>query len=74
MMNLNHLEVGVDAVIDSVTGLDDDTVRRLYAMGIRPGKTATVIRKGKFNGPLHIKIGTTDLTLRRSLADHVNVN
>lgn len=40
--------------------------RRLSALGLRVGKHVRLLRRGRFAGPLHIRVGTTDLMLRAS--------
>ena len=38
---------------------------RLEALGLRPGQTVQVLRRGSWSGPLHIRVGMTELMLRR---------
>jgi ferrous iron transport protein A len=38
---------------------------RLEALGLRPGQTVQVLRRGGWSGPLHIRVGMTELMLRR---------
>ncbi len=38
---------------------------RLEALGLRPGQTVQVLRRGWWSGPLHIRVGMTELMLRR---------
>jgi ferrous iron transport protein A len=33
-----------------------------------------LIRKASFSGPLHVRIGTTDVMLRRAEAEKIRVN
>jgi ferrous iron transport protein A len=47
--------------------------QRLLAMGFRTGKHIEVIRKARFSGPLQVRIGTTDILLRRNEADKIKV-
>jgi len=42
-------------------------------MGFRNGKQIEVIRKARFSGPLQVRIGTTDILLRRVDADKIMV-
>ena len=46
---------------------------RLLALGFRTGKQIEMIRKASFSGPLQVRIGTTDVMLRRSEADKIKV-
>lgn len=47
--------------------------RRLAALGLRVGKHVRILRRGRFAGPLHIRVGTTDLMLRTSDASCIQV-
>lgn len=44
---------------------------RLFAMGFHPGQELHVLRQAPFNGPLHVRIGTTDVLIRPSEAHSV---
>ena len=46
---------------------------RLAALGLRAGKTVYLIRRARFGGPFHIRVGTTDLMLRIPDAHRVQV-
>ncbi len=48
--------------------------QRLLALGFRTGKQIEVIRKASFSGPLQVRIGTTDVMLRRSEAGKIKVS
>jgi ferrous iron transport protein A len=39
--------------------------RRLKALGFRPGQAVKLLRRGWMNGPLHVRIGTTEMMVRR---------
>jgi ferrous iron transport protein A len=47
--------------------------RRLAALGLRVGKRVRILRRGRFSGPLHVRVGTTDLMLRTSDACCIQV-
>jgi ferrous iron transport protein A len=69
---LLHLAPGTDATVDAVHA--DAALRlRLAAMGFRIGQRIRMIRMGIFAGPLHVRLGTTDVILRRSQARHIHV-
>jgi ferrous iron transport protein A len=53
-------ESGIILALEAGQGL----YHRLAALGLRAGKTVRLIRRARFGGPLHIRIGTTDLILR----------
>jgi len=46
---------------------------RLLALGFRNGKQIEMIRKASFSGPLQVRIGTTDVMLRRGEAAKIKV-
>ena len=47
---------------------------RLQALGFRNGKQIAMIRKASFSGPLQVRIGTTDIMLRRAEAAKITIN
>ena len=46
---------------------------RLLALGFRNGKQIEMIRKASFSGPVQVRIGTTDIMLRRIEASKITV-
>jgi ferrous iron transport protein A len=46
---------------------------RLQALGFRNGNQIRLIRKASFFGPLQVRIGTTDILLRRNEAAKITV-
>jgi len=50
--------------VDSLTA-DVGLQRRLEALGLRPGQAVQMLRRGWWAGPLHIRVGMTELMLRR---------
>ncbi|MGA8149049.1 MAG: FeoA family protein [Gallionellaceae bacterium] len=48
--------------------------QRLLAMGFRTGKQIEVIRRARFSGPLQVRIGTTDILLRKNEAEKIMVS
>jgi ferrous iron transport protein A len=71
-MTLSKLGPGEVATIVSVQ-TDEALHQRLMAMGFRAGKQIELIRKARFSGPLQVRIGTTDILLRRSEAEKIMV-
>jgi ferrous iron transport protein A len=69
---LSSLRAGQSAVI---SGLDaqNELYLRLTAMGLRIGKQVQLLRSAAFSGPLHVRVGTTDIMLRKSEAERVQV-
>jgi len=47
--------------------------QRLLALGFRTGKQIELIRRAAFSGPLQVRLGTTDVVLRRSEAGMIEV-
>lgn len=48
--------------------------QRLLALGFRTGKQVELIRKASFGGPIQVRIGTTDILLRRNEAAKIKVH
>ncbi|MBY0578273.1 MAG: ferrous iron transport protein A [Burkholderiales bacterium] len=72
IVKLSTLGPGESGVITALHA-EDELYHRLAAMGFRIGKRVQVIRLGRFSGPLHLRIGTTDLMLRRNDAYKIDV-
>jgi ferrous iron transport protein A len=68
--NLNPGEHGVIQAIDAEQGLH----QRLNALGFRIGKKIELIRRASFHGPLHVRIGATDIILREIEAKRIQLN
>jgi len=60
---LNRLRLGECATI---LGLDasEELVQRMVALGLRAGCKVSLLRRARLGGPLHIRVGTTELMLR----------
>ena len=70
---LSTLAAGESATLVAIQ-TDDPLHQRLLAMGFRAGKRLEVIRHARFSGPLQVRIGTTDILLRRNEAEKILVN
>jgi ferrous iron transport protein A len=70
--NLSNLVPGESATILAIQ-TDDALRQRLMALGFRVGKRIELIRKASFSGPLQVRIGTTDILLRKSEAAKIAV-
>lgn len=64
---LSDLHPGQEAVIDAVHA-DEALHHRLAALGFRIGRNVLLMRRGRWSGPLHVRLGSTDVILRRSEA------
>lgn len=72
IVKLSKLAQGQTGVIAALH-TEGELYHRLAAMGFRIGKRVEILRLGLFSGPLHLRIGTTDLMLRRSDASKIDV-
>lgn len=70
---LATLKTGDIATIVSIHA-EEALHQRLLALGFRSGKQVELIRKASFSGPLQVRIGTTDILLRRSEASKITVS
>jgi ferrous iron transport protein A len=71
-LTLDQLTPGDSAVITAIHA-DEALHQRLLALGFRSGKTIELIRKASFSGPLQVRLGTTDILLRRSEAARISL-
>lgn len=71
-LTLAHLQPGDIATIVSIRA-EEALHQRLQALGFRSGKQLELIRKASFSGPLQVRIGTTDILLRRNEAAKITV-
>ena len=46
---------------------------RLKALGVKKNNLVEIIRQAKFNGPFHLKIGTTEFMLRSDIAAQIHI-
>jgi ferrous iron transport protein A len=69
---LSGLKVGQTATVQALH-VETGFQYRLHALGLRIGKPFTVVRCAPFNGPLQLRIGSTDFMLRRQDADKIEV-
>ena len=71
-MTLSSMKPGEIATIVSIH-TDEALHHRLLAMGFRVGKQIELIRKASFSGPLQVRIGATDILLRKAEAEKIMV-
>jgi ferrous iron transport protein A len=72
MQSLDTLSTGQNATITALE-VDEALFHRLSALGFRVGKQLSIIRRGIFNGPLHVRLGTTDVILRKREAKSIHI-
>ncbi len=73
MNPLNSLKIGELATINAIN-TDQSLAQRLLALGFRAGKRIRLIRRASFNGPLHVRIGSTDIILRETEAKLIQIS
>ncbi len=71
-LTLAQLHPGDTATIVAIQA-EEALHQRLQALGFRSGKQIELIRKASFSGPLQVRIGTTDILLRRNEAAKITV-
>lgn len=71
-ITLSQLQPGDTATIVAIHA-EESLHQRLQALGFRSGKQLELIRKASFSGPLQVRIGTTDILLRRNEAAKITV-
>ncbi|MDX8378576.1 MAG: FeoA family protein [Gallionella sp.] len=72
-ITLATLQLGDIATIVSIH-TEEALHQRLLALGFRTGRKIELIRKASFSGPLQVRIGTTDILLRRNEATKIRVH
>ena len=72
MHSLDQLPSGEHATILALHA-EAALERRLLALGLRPGQAVCLLRRGLMNGPLHVRVGTTELMLRRQEAQRIDI-
>lgn len=69
---LSRLRVGEKATIAAVQ-VAPELAPRLAALGFQVGHIVEVLRRAPFAGPLHLRIGTTDVIMRHQDAHSIVV-
>ncbi|MDR2874517.1 MAG: ferrous iron transport protein A [Methylobacillus sp.] len=71
--NLDSLKPGEHATIRSISA-EAALHQRLNALGFRVGKRIELVRRARFRGPLHVRLGTTDVIMRASEAHRIQIS
>jgi|YelNatPaOPRAMG01_1025707.scaffolds.fasta_scaffold02316_16 ferrous iron transport protein A len=71
-MSLNQVPSGHAAVIREINA-DEHLLQRMIALGLRRGRRVLVLRRANYHGPLHVRVGMTEMMIRRRDADTVEV-
>lgn len=69
---LSALRPGESATIESLGG-GLGLMRRLKALGLGQGQRIHLLRRAWLAGPLHVRVGMTELMLRRVDASHIRI-
>ncbi len=72
MQPLSQLATGQQAVISAIEA-EESLFHRLSALGFRVGKQLSIMRRANFNGPLQVRLGTTDVILRANEASRIQI-
>ncbi|MDZ8034201.1 FeoA family protein [Nostoc sp. DedSLP04] len=64
IIELTSLKSGETAIICGLSG-ETGLQQRLLSLGFRTGRQVLILRKAWLNGPLHIRVGTTEVMVRR---------
>lgn len=72
MQLLSQLNIGQHAIIAAIEA-EESLFHRLTALGFRVGKPLSIIRRANFNGPLQVRLGTTDVILREAEAKRIQI-
>ena len=71
-VSLVSLQPGEQAVIRAINA-EEGLFQRLSALGFRIGKQIELVRRASFSGPLHVRIGSTDVVLRLAEARRIQI-
>lgn len=66
------MKVGEKATIKEIHA-PQEIRSRLSSLGLIIGKQVELIRRASFSGPLHIRLGTTDVIIREKNAEYIKV-
>jgi|TARA_B110000977_G_scaffold75961_1_gene102517 ferrous iron transport protein A len=69
---LSQLPEGKSGIIKNLTS-NDIVNGRLKALGFEKKTVIKVLRKAKYNGPIHLQIGSTELMIREKTANEISL-
>ena len=70
---LSDLAAGHSATISSLA-VEPGLRHRLQALGLHRGQRVHLLRRGWWAGPMHLRVGMTELMLRRADAARVGID
>jgi ferrous iron transport protein A len=71
-INLGQLLPGQSATISGIQA-EEALQQRLRALGFRTSRQVQMIRRAAFCGPLHVRVGTTEVMLRHHDAKEIKI-
>jgi ferrous iron transport protein A len=71
-VKLSSLKPGQTALIRAIHA-EEALHQRMLALGFRVGKKIELIRCARFSGPVHVRIGTTDVMMRPAEAQRIEI-
>ncbi|NQY51349.1 MAG: ferrous iron transport protein A [Piscirickettsiaceae bacterium] len=74
LQSLSSLHPGQIATVQAIRVYSTGFHFRLSALGFKLGKKLLVIRIAPLNGPIHLRIGNTEIMLRRNDANMIEVS
>lgn len=69
---LSTLQPGESATIQAISA-EEALHHRLMAMGFRVGREVSLVRRAGFRGPVQVRVGTTEVIMRRAEADKIRI-
>ena len=72
-MTLDKLEIGKDAIIESVDCSEKSLRRHILDMGLTPGTEVTLIQVAPMGDPMELRVRGYELTLRREDAAMIQI-
>jgi ferrous iron transport protein A len=62
-LTLEKLDNGESASVMAIN-VESELKKRFFALGLKEGSHVRVLRRAKFGGPMHLRVGTSELILR----------
>lgn len=62
-LTLEKIANGESASVMAIN-VEGELKKRFFALGLKEGSYVRVLRRAKFGGPIHLRVGTSELILR----------
>lgn len=72
-MTLDKLEIGKDAIIESVKCKEPSLRKHILDMGLTPGTEVTLVKIAPMGDPIELRVRGYELTLRKDDAAHIDI-